>query len=591
MSEVVGIKIKVDSDKAVKDVGKVNKGLQQTSKETKQVKTDTSEMGNQLDVATGGAVAGFKGMLGGLKSVTKGFRTLKGVLLTSGIGAIALAIGAVSQAFTDSEEGQNKFRKIMGVIGSVVGNLTDKLSDLGMIIIDTFLNPVESIKGLGNSIQEFVMDKIDQLLGGLGLVGTAIKKAFSGDFSGALTDAKDGFVQINKAINPVVIATDALVDGIKKTVNATKELTKEIGEDAKSAAKIADLRAKADIKERDLIVKRAEANRERAALLEKSVDKDRFTAAQRIEFLQAAADLEADITNQEIEAAKLRRDAKVLENTLSKSTKEDMLEEEEMKARLIDLETARLTKQKLVTAQITAAKKEEAAELKAIQTQAAADKKAIDDKAAAEEKIRKDQAAKDELQRKKDKEDADKRVAAEEQRQINLISAAKHSAADQAIALFGAETKAGKAAFLAKQVMNAMALVDEAKKTITMTTLKVAESNAAVAQGTAETGKVGFPQNIPLLIAYGLQAAGIIMAMKSAFGAAKSAASSAGVGGGAAPVSRPPEFNIVGASPVNQLAETIGEDNQRPIKAFVTSGDVTTAQSLERNIIENASIG
>ena len=67
------------------------------------------------------------------------------MLLTSGIGAIALAIGAVAQAFRDSEEGQNKFNKIMGVIGSVVGNLTDKLSDLGMTIIETFHKSCRSV--------------------------------------------------------------------------------------------------------------------------------------------------------------------------------------------------------------------------------------------------------------------------------------------------------------------------------------------------------------------------------------------------------------------------------------------------------------
>ena len=45
------------------------------------------------------------------------------MLLSSGIGAVAIAVGAVAQAFRDSEEGQNKFNKLMGVIGSVVGNL------------------------------------------------------------------------------------------------------------------------------------------------------------------------------------------------------------------------------------------------------------------------------------------------------------------------------------------------------------------------------------------------------------------------------------------------------------------------------------
>ena len=82
----------------------------------------------------------------------------------------------------------------MGVIGSVVGNLTDKLSDLGMAIINTFTNPVESIKAIGDTIEDFVIDKVNKLLDGFGLLGSALKKAFSGDFKGALSDAGKGFV-------------------------------------------------------------------------------------------------------------------------------------------------------------------------------------------------------------------------------------------------------------------------------------------------------------------------------------------------------------------------------------------------------------
>ena len=58
-----------------------------------------------------------------------------------------------------------------------------------------------------------------------------------------------------------------------------------------------------------------------------------------------------------------------------------------------------------------------------------------------------------------------------------------------------------------------------------------------------------------------------------------------------APPSVPPAFNIVGASGTNQLAEAIGGQAQQPVKAFVVSNDVSTAQELDRNIVEGASIG
>jgi len=57
-----------------------------------------------------------------------------------------------------------------------------------------------------------------------------------------------------------------------------------------------------------------------------------------------------------------------------------------------------------------------------------------------------------------------------------------------------------------------------------------------------------------------------------------------------APLSVPPAFNIAGASGTNQLATAIGEQSQQPVQAFVVSSEVTTAQELDRNIIDEATI-
>lgn len=62
-------------------------------------------------------------------------------------------------------------------------------------------------------------------------------------------------------------------------------------------------------------------------------------------------------------------------------------------------------------------------------------------------------------------------------------------------------------------------------------------------------------------------------------------------GSGAAPAAAP-SFNVVGNSGVNQLAETMqGRSAQAPIQAYVVAQNVTTAQSLNRNIVSNASLG
>lgn len=50
-----------------------------------------------------------------------------------------------------------------------------------------------------------------------------------------------------------------------------------------------------------------------------------------------------------------------------------------------------------------------------------------------------------------------------------------------------------------------------------------------------------------------------------------------------------PTFNVVGNSGVNQIAQTLG--SQQPVQAYVVANNVTTAQALDRNIIQNASMG
>jgi hypothetical protein len=64
-----------------------------------------------------------------------------------------------------------------------------------------------------------------------------------------------------------------------------------------------------------------------------------------------------------------------------------------------------------------------------------------------------------------------------------------------------------------------------------------------------------------------------------------------GSAGGGAAAGSAPQFNVVGNSGVNQLAGIMATNEQTPVKAYVVPSDVTTGQSLDRNIIKNASLG
>ena len=608
MAKKIVVDLEVNSNKGVKEVEKLNKELNNTNKEL-------SGATSTLDSFTGGAVTKIKGFKGAVGNLAKGFKSLRVAIISTGIGALIIAITAVAQAFRSTEEGQNKFAKLMAVLGAVTDVFTDRLAALGRGLINLFTNPIEALKNFGKSIKEFVMDKVDSAVKSLGLMGSAISKLFKGDFSGALNDAKDGIVGLNKALNPAVIIVDALT-------KSTKELVKELKEEAKIAGQIADQRAKADKLDRQLIVDRAEANRDRAKLLEQAVNKEKFSLQERIGFLTEAGKLEEDITNKEIKAAQLRLDAKVRENALGDSNKQDLEEEARLKAELINLETAKLTKQKLVTSQLNALLKEESAKKKAVKDKEKEEKdKEIQDAKDLEikrlesiDKIQEDfkkrkedeeaesQIQKIELEQQRALEELDRLNATEEQKAnirlyyADLINKEEKKNEDTKIKLDKIRTK--QTLGDAQNTFNQIAQL-AGKDSKVGKAMAIASATISGVQGvqnaytTAQKSPItlGFP-------AYPAIQAGLAGAI-----ALKNIASIKSVnpsGGGASSVpkpsvptgaSTPPAFNVVGASSTDQLASAIGGQSQQPVQAYVVANDVTTAQSMDRNIIDDASLG
>jgi len=186
---------------------------------------------------------------------------------------------------------------------------------------------------------------------------------------------------------------------------------------------------------------------------------------------------------------------------------------------------------------------------------------------------------------------ADKEAEIEQQK-----IAIKQNTLDNIVSIANAESAVGKAALIAKQLLMAKELILEIKKTITFSTQAAARSTVAMAEGSAQTAKIGFPQNIPMLIGYAAQAAGIFSAIRSAVKSSKAGASIPNITPPSTPsiptgASTPPLFNVVGASDTNQLASAIGGQSQQPVQAYVVANDVTTAQSMDRNIVNDASLG
>jgi hypothetical protein len=52
-----------------------------------------------------------------------------------------------------------------------------------------------------------------------------------------------------------------------------------------------------------------------------------------------------------------------------------------------------------------------------------------------------------------------------------------------------------------------------------------------------------------------------------------------------------PQFNLIGQGGVNQLAQSIGSQFNRPMRAYVVGSDINSSQELERKRIKTATFG
>jgi len=202
-------------------------------------------------------------------------------------------------------------------------------------------------------------------------------------------------------------------------------------------------------------------------------------------------------------------------------------------------------------------------------------KQALDiQQAQLEEQLRKEQERKDDEMLKKDLED------------IKTVNEQKVALAQDSLALISSITElfGQRNERQAKAAFN----IDKAAK--------IASSTIATIEGTIEAWKTA--QKSPITAVMPAYPA-IQASLTAAFGAAGiakiAAAKFGGSGGGESSLNSPsgsgggvmsPSFNVVGNSGMNQLAQI----QQQPIQAYVVSGEVTSAQALDRNRIKNATL-
>jgi len=533
------IELEAKVDKAEKDLKGVADSVQRIDDNLTEVKE-----------TTGGVAKGVKGIGNALKA--------------AGIGLAIAAFSKLAEVFNQNQKVTDAFSIAFESLSLAFNDFFNFLdNNIGTVIEyfkGIFSDPQQTLKDFGIAIKENLIERFNSALEVLGYLGTAIKKVFEGDFDGAMEAAKNA----GKEYVDVLTGVDNSVD---KIVEGTKEITSSIVNYAKSTVKAAqgtvELNKQAEVAaviNQGLIEKydrQAEQQRQIRDDESKTIE-ERIAANNKLgEVLEEQQKLMLENVDITIRAAQAEYDKN---------------QNQENYIALLEAQNER----EAVLAQIEGFRSEQLINRISLEREAADLKTEADEKAI---------------------EDAEKLIELEKQKKQGVMDAM-----DAVAMAAGEESKIAKALFLLKTGMMLKEQIMVAQATMQRIIASAAESGVDGAKGFMKAASAAPPPaNIPLIAIFAAQAAGIAMSIKSAVSTAKSMVGSKGGGassGGSisAPsvttmAAQAPDFNVVGASGTNQLAQAINGQDKQPIKAYVVSNDVTNAQSLERNIVEGASIG
>jgi hypothetical protein len=601
--EKIIVELEAKTDKALKGIEGVAKSVEDLNKEVVNSNKDTSKSLKGVEVAS--------------KSAAKGIKAVGGTLKAIGIGLVIAALSTLKELFSQNQKVVDVFNVAFQTAANVVGQVSTALTDtykaltqstdqfdaLGKVmrgIVTIALSPFKNafyaiqlavqstqlaweksvfgdkdpktIKALNESIAE---TKVNILK-----VGFATNQAgldIVNNFGEAITEVSEASKIVVKELSEVSIS--AAIDTAKANVDLQKSaelaaarqglIFETFDRQAEKLRQIRDDETKT-ITERkkandELLIKIEDAEQSmlrqaklQLALADANLKKDKdnveFKVAQ-IEAIKELAGIEAQIegirSEQKSNALSLDRESLELTNSKIDADAELNANKNQFEAEQIESEIAKLERQKLLNEQELALETERLQNKRNLYNEGT---QAFQD---AQNELTAYQQSNGQKQT-----EIDKAIALSKQK-IVLDSLG-------AIAgVLGQNSKFGKA----------LAITSAIRDTYT-------GANKAIAQG----GIFG-----------AIAAAGVITAgfanVKQIVGTKEPSAPSFATGGGgssspssASAPSLPPAFNIVGASETNQLANSIGGQLQQPTRAYVVSGDVTSAQSMDRNIIDGASI-
>jgi hypothetical protein len=613
-----------------KNIQKIDKDLVKTEQEFSNINQDAVELDKNL-----------KNVPKVTNKISGGFRKMGTALKAAGIGLVISAFVVLKDLFTQNQKIVDLFSIAFESLSLAFADFFDYISDNVSAVTGFFKaifeNPLDSLKRFANAIKQNLINRVVALIDTFGYLGDTIIKLFSGDFEGAMDSAVNAGKSLVDTWTGVPDTVDKVSESVSNGVASVTEYTKSIVSTAaanvelKKSAELAAVANQGLIEKYDLLAEkqrqirdddrksiseRIAANDELGEVLEKQKEKMlenaniSLRAAQaelkkdknNIQFKKAVMEAENELaavkaqvagfeSEQLTNKAALQKEEKDMINSILESEANLSIEQKRFNAEQIKDELERLNALKDID------EEERDLQLNRLNNQIALYKKGtqarIDAEIALNEakqqfaeqdvlRTKEIEKAKQEIRDKADAKELANRQALEES--IFQVTATSIQAIATLTDIFAQKNeknakrafKIQKALNIATTIMNtAAAIMQVAKQTTDFTPLQILRNANMIAMGIAgglqvvKIAQQKFEGGTPANTVSGFSGAGGL---------------GGGGGGGMSP--QAPEFNIVGQSGFNQIAGALGQ--QPPVQAYVVAGNVTTAQQLQNNTIQQA---
>lgn len=564
-------------------------------------------------------------------------KVLRYALISTGIGAILVLLGSFISYLSGTQEGLDKVTKVTRPLIAVFESLMGVIQNLGKKMFEAFSKPKELL----NDLMNFIKDQVSNRLKGLGMVMDGI---LNRDFS----KIKEGLLLTSTGVEDVVdkvknlaketngFLNEALkkgkeLDVLEKKLTQTRiynaealgKLSEEmkrqnlIAEDQTKSLKVREAAAVKTIEIAKQInkLKQNELNLE-VAIMENKQSRNDTSDSEKLDLANLKAKRNASnaeeldsLTSQQKKLNRIRKQGDTIRASQDKEAKDKREKEraderskylENEKTRISEeaksLKTLEDLRDKTEEEKLARQKKRDIEEIRAL-----ADK-GIDIRQLLKDNTEKYNILEDELKEKRkaekkeqEKVDGDKKIADQKiindaliQQEIDLKNAKYDVASDSANLL---ASVFNKSKVILKASMIAQGAVSIGKM--------IASNNEAnigalkTPQAIATNGVSAIPVIAMNNISTGIGIASTVSATAKAL----SSLGGGSISGGRSSASvRPtastqPNVDFV-TSNENQIANSINskQSNQEPIKAYVVTKDISSAQELDRNLVESTTI-